>query len=65
MIRSRLMPRACAAATYSWRLMASTMPRMVRARPAQPMKARMTTIARYTCWLGIVVGKIPRRAMMR
>ena len=46
MMRSRPTPSASAAATYSWRRIESTIPRMIRASGAQPMKARMATIPR-------------------
>ena len=45
-MRSRGTPSASAAATNSCRRIESTMPRITRASPAQPMKARIATIAR-------------------
>ncbi len=46
MMRNRLTPSASAAVTYSLRRIDSTSPRMTRASPAQPMKARIATMPR-------------------
>jgi len=55
MIHKSEAPDARAASTYSNSLIANTCPRMTRARPAQPIRLRMTVTIKKR-WTEVSVG---------